>query len=106
MQVRHGLAGLIAVVGDEAEAVADTTLAGHAPDDLQQPSPQKLVVQLRQPGDMLSRHDQDMERRAREDVVDGHGIVVLVHDGRGDLRRDDAAEEAVVHAAKRIATWR
>ena len=101
-----GLAGLVTVVHHQAKVVADTALASHPSDGLQQLSSERLVVEVRQPLDMPPGHDEHMERRAREDIVDGHDLVVLVDDGRGDLPRDDATEQAVVHAAKRIATWR
>jgi len=55
---------------------------------------------------VLPGHDQDVEGRARENVVDGHHVIVLVDDRRGELPRHDATEQAVVHAAKRIATCR
>ena len=46
-------------------------------------------------GDVLPRHEEDVRRRARGDVVDGDEQVVLVDASRGDLPGDDAAEEAV-----------
>ena len=106
VQMPHGLAGVVAVVDDQPEVVADAALAGDLPHRLQQLATEPLVVQLRELGNVLSRHDQHVERRAGEDVVDRHDVVVLVDDGRGDLPSHDAAEQAVVHAAKRIPMWR
>jgi hypothetical protein len=106
VQVPHRLAGVVAVVHDQPEVVADAALAGDTPDHLEQPSPEDLVIEVGERGDVLSRHDQDVERGAREDVVDRDDLGVLVDDRRGDLPRDDAAEQAIVHAAKRIPTWK
>jgi hypothetical protein len=100
VQMPHGLAGMIAVVHDQPEVVAHTALTGDATDGLQEPSTKGLVVEVREVRDMPARHDQDVERGAREDVVDGHDVIVLVDDRRGDLPRHDATEQAVVHAAK------
>lgn len=104
MEVRHGLPGLSTVVHDQPEVVTDPTLARDASNSLQQPAPERLVVQLRESLNVLSRHDQDMEGRPWENVVDRHDVVVLIDDRRGDLPGHDAAEQAVVHAAKRIPT--
>jgi hypothetical protein len=104
--MRHRLPGLVTVVHHEPEVVPDPALPSNTPDRLQQLPTERLVVQLRQPGDVLSRHDQDVEGGLREDVIDGHDVIVLVDDGRRDLSRHDAAEQAIVHAAQRIPTWR
>jgi len=102
--MRDRLAGLVAVVHHQAEVVPDAALPRHAPDSLKQPAAEGFVLQVRKPLDVLLRHDQNMERRAREDIVDRHDVVVLIDDGRGDLPGHDAAEQAVVHATKRIPT--
>lgn len=99
-----GLAGMIAVVHDEPEVVADAALTRDTSHRLEETPAERLVVEVGKPRDVPPRHDQDVERRAREDVVDGDDVVVLVHDRRWDLPRHDATEEAIVHAAKRIAT--
>ncbi len=104
--MRHRLPRLVAVIQDQPEVVAHPTLPRDTPDRLQQLATESLVVELRQPGDMLPRHDQDVEGRLGEDVVDGHDVVVLVNDRRRELPRHDATEQAVIHAAKRIPTWR
>jgi len=55
---------------------------------------------------VLPRHDQHVEGRAREDVVDRQHVIVLIDDRRGDLSRHDATEQQSSTAAKRIATCR
>jgi hypothetical protein len=104
VEVRDGLAGDIAVVHDQAEVVGDPALSCDAPDRLEQLTAKDLVLEVRELLHMLSRHHKDVEWRARKDVVDRHDVVVLIDDGRRDLSGHDAAEQAVVHAAKRIPT--
>ena len=102
MEVRDGLAGNIAVIQDEPEVLGDPALPRDAPDRLEQLTAKDLVLEVRELLDMLLRDHKNVERRAGEDVVDRHHVVVLIHDGRRDLSGHDAAEQAVVHAAKRI----
>ena len=104
--MRHRLPRLVAAIHHQPEVGPDPTLPSDTPDRLQQLATESLVVELRQPRDMLPRHDQDVEGRLGEDIVDGHDVVVLVDDGRRDLSRHDAAEQAIIHAAQRIPTWR
>ena len=102
MEVRDRLAGLIAVVQDEPEVLGNSALARDAPDRLQQLTPKDLVLEVGELLYVLLRDHKHVEWRAREDVVDRHDVVVLIDDGRRDLSGHDAAEQAVVHAAKRI----
>jgi len=104
MQVRDGLARDVAVVQDEPEVLGDPALARDTPDRLEQLTAKDLVLEVRKPLHVLLRDHKDMKRRAREHVVDRHDVVVLIDDGRRDLPGHDAAEQAVVHAAKRIPT--
>jgi len=102
MEMWDRLAGLIAVVQDQAEVLGDPSLARDAPDGLEQLAAKDLVLEVGQLLNVLLGDDKDVERRARKDVVDRHDVVVLIDDGRRDLSGHDAAEQAVVHAAKRI----
>ena len=102
MEMWDRLAGLIAVVQDQAEVLGEPTLARNAPDRLEQLTAKDLVLEVRKLLHMLLRDHKDVERRARKDVVDRHDVIVLIDDGRRDLSGHDAAEQAVVHAAKRI----
>ena len=104
VQVPHGLAGVVAVVHHQPEIVGDASLACDLPHRLEQLTAEDLVLEVRELLDMLLRDHKNVERRAREDVVDRHDIVVLIDDGRRDLSGHDSAEQAVVHAAKRIPT--
>lgn len=52
------------------------------------------VVQAR---DVPSRDDEDMRRCLRRDVFERDDVVVLIHDGRGNLSGDKFAEKAVAH---------
>jgi len=106
VQVQDVLPGVVAVVHDQPEVVADPALARDRTHRLEEPATKGLVLEVREPLDVLPRHDQDMEGRAGEDVVDRQHVIVLIDDRRGDLSRHDATKEAVVHAAKRIATCR
>jgi len=105
VEVPDGLAGVIAVVHDQSEVVAHSALTRDAPDRLKEAPTEWLVIEVGELRDVPSRHDQNVEWGAGEDVVDGHDVVVLVDDRRGDLPRHDATEQAVIHAAKRIPTW-
>ena len=49
--------------------------------------------------DVPLRHDQDVRRRLRVDVVERENAIVLVDDARGYLPLDDFAEQAVGHGA-------
>jgi len=104
VQVPHGLAGVVAVVHHQPEIVGDASLTCDLPHRLEKLAAQGLVVELRELGDVPSGYDQDVEWRARKDVVDRHDVIVLIDDRRGDLSGHDATEQAVVHAAKRIPT--
>jgi hypothetical protein len=106
MEVRDRLAGVIPVVHDQPKVLGDPALPRDAPDRLEQLAAEDLVVKPRELLHMLLRDDKNVERRAREDIVDRHDVVVFIDDGRGDLSGHDAAEQAVVHAAKRIPTCR
>ena len=102
MEVRDSLAGDVSVVQDDPEVLGDPALPRDPPDRLEQLTPKDLVLEVRELLHVLLRDDQDVEWRAGEDVVDRHDVVVLIDDGRRDLSGHDAAEQAVVHAAKRI----
>ena len=106
MQVQDVLPGVVAVVHDQPEVVTDPALTRDRAHRLEEPATKGLVLEVREPLDVLPRHDQHVKGRAREDVVDRQHIIVLVDDRRGDLSRHDATEQAVVHAAKRIPTCR
>jgi hypothetical protein len=106
MEMPHALTRVVPVVDDQPEVVAHPALPGDPAHRLEQAPPEWLVVQVGKLRDVPPRHDEDVERGAREDIVDGHDIVVLVNHRRGDLAGHDATEEAVIHAAKRIPTWR
>ena len=47
-----------------------------------------------------SRHDEDVSRSLRVDVVERDDVVVLVNDRRLDLAVHDAAEQTVGHGAR------
>lgn len=47
--------------------------------------------------DVPSRNDEDMRRCLGRDVFECDDVVVLIHDGRGNLSGDKFAEKAVVH---------
>ena len=45
--------------------------------------------------DMLTRHDQNMRRSLRRDIVEGKANVILVNFGRGYLARNYLAKQAI-----------
>src|SRR5207253_3746761 len=54
-----------------------------------------IVAQLRDGGDVALGHDQDVHRRLRIDVLEGHHVRVLVLDVGGGLAGDRSEERRV-----------
>lgn len=97
VQVPDGLSGLVAVVGDEAEVLSVARVRRDLPHHAQQVPREGGIVEVSEPRDVGARHDEHVERGGGLQIVEGDGTVVLVHERRGDLARDDPAEDAVGH---------
>lgn len=99
MEVPDALSGALAVVHHHPVGVRVTGIGRDAPHDLQEPSAEALVLEIRELRDVEARHDEHMERRGRVAIGEGDRVVVLIDERRGDLAGDDAAEHAVVHGS-------
>src|SRR5437016_12608453 len=99
MDVEDRLPGGLAVVGDDAVAVAlEVEVAGDLGDAMQGHADdgRLALVERVERGDVPPRDDEDVRRRLWVDVVEGDGDVVLEDFRRGDLAGGDAGEEAAV----------
>src|SRR6185295_14775369 len=85
------------VVDDRAEAIRRARFASKAPRHGEHLAECGLVGGLRvvERRDVRLRHEQDMHRRLRPDVVERDHLVVLVHLLRRDLAADDLAKNAI-----------
>lgn len=88
-------------------AVHDATKAGFSdPLELRHPrrgagyvSEQLLILfrRITETGEMLARHNQNMDRSMRIEVAKRHHRFVLIHNLCWDLSQDELAEDAVGH---------
>src|SRR5215470_3305428 len=99
MNVKYGLAGVAVGVEDRPKAAGQPSLLGERGGPSDQLAHDAIVARLDvvQRCDMPLRHDEDMGRRLRIDVVEGEDAVVLVDDRSRHLALDDLAEKAVAH---------
>ena len=98
MEVHDGLAGVDALVGDDAETVLQALGLGdlldgvsHGAHGLGRHVVGDVTVML------LGNHER-VDRRLGVKVVECDDLVVLVNDGRGDLVVGDFAENAITHS--------
>jgi hypothetical protein len=97
MEVVDGLPAVTPHVGDDPiAAFGDPLCAGELRNILEDSGEEIAVArsQIVGGGDVSPRQQKDVCRRLRVDVTDGDDQVVLVDPRRGQLARDDAAEEA------------
>lgn len=94
MQVRHGFAGVRAVVDDQTEALGELKLRRDPSGHEQQMPEHRLVLSpgFGDAGDGLFGDDQQMNRGLGLDVVKHDAMFVLVLDLRGDVSIDDFLE--------------
>ncbi len=97
MKVPDRLAGAIAVVDHDSEVLSVARLGGDPTADAEQVPGERRIVQFRERRHVAARHDEHVERRLRIQVGERDGLLVLIHELRRDLARDDAAEDAVAH---------
>ena len=97
VEVHDGLAGVDALVGDDAETVLQALGLSDLLDGVSHGAHGlgRYVV-----GDvavvLLGDHER-VDRRLRVEVVEGDDLVVLIDNGRGDLVVGDFAEDAITH---------
>lgn len=98
MEVHDGLAGVDALVGDDAETVLQTLGLSDLLDGVSHGAHGlgRYVV-----GDvavvLLGDHER-VDRRLGVEVVEGDDPVVLIDNGRGDLVVGNFAEDAIAHS--------
>ena len=108
VEMRHSLAGIAAMVDDEAEAFVprlDAELFGDTARREQQGAERGLIFRhgLADTRDELLRHDEDVNGSLRIDVVEGGDEVVLIDERRGDLTVDDFLEKGLfAHAVSSL----
>lgn len=97
MEVHDGLAGVDALVGDDAETVLQTLGLGDLLDGVSHGAHGlgRHVV-----GDvavvLLGDHER-VDRRLGVEVVEGDDLVVLIDNGRGNLVAGNFTENAIAH---------
>ncbi len=96
MKMGDALAGMGSVVDDDTITCFFNALAPGYGSRREHQVPEKHGVffsGLAKTRDDRSRDDQDMNRRLRIDIPDGHALVVLVNDLRRDLPVDDTLKK-------------
>src|SRR5699024_1512989 len=100
MQVRHGLAGGLAGVRDDAESGVQALLGGYLGYDLENVRHCGGVLRCYLRGgvrDVLFRDDEDMRGGLGVDIPEGQDALVLIYLVRGDIPFRYHAEKAVFH---------
>src|SRR6267143_3944439 len=96
VQVINGLPRLRPLVHDQAVAVAiDLALVGDPVRHLEEVKEHRGVLRLQVVNgrDVLLRNDEDMRRSDGADIFEGDDLVVAKYFFRGDLSREDLAEQ-------------
>ena len=108
MQVRDALAGVRAVVHDEAEPFGELEFFGDRAGGEQEMAEEGLVggVGLADAWDGLLRDDEQVDGRGGLDVVDDDAMFVLVLDARRNLAGDDFLEDGHLTGNGENGEWR
>ena len=97
MEVHDGLAGVDALVGDDAETVLQTLGLGDLLDGVSYGAHGLGGYVVGDVAVVLLRDHERVDRRLRVEVVEGDDLVVLIDNGRGDLVVGNFAENAITH---------
>ena len=99
MQMKHGLAGLFAIIDYQPEIISISFIFGNPAGDQQQVSEQLLVRggHISHPGEGFFGDHEDMHRCLGIDVPEGEAQFILVHNGCGYFPIDDLAENSFCH---------
>ena len=98
MKMRDSLSGVRSVIRDDpVAAVMEPVLGGHTRRQRQRVRRDVPIAatDVAQGRDVLSRHDEDMDRRLRVEVVEGDVVLALGDELRSKLAARDAAEDAI-----------
>ena len=99
VKVGHGLAGVGAVVHDQAEALGEIQFLRHHARHEEQVAEDGVVSRGGEAdaGNELFGYDEQMDRSLRLDVVEYDTVFVLVLDLGGDFAVDDALKDGFGH---------
>ena len=98
MQVEYSLARITVRVDDRSiPRLGDPFLTRDLSSNEREPTDERRIVCFVERRDVLSRYDQNVNRRFGIDVAKGHELIVAVNDGRWNGAGHDAAEQAVGH---------
>ena len=97
MEVHDGLAGVDALVGDDAETVLQALDLGDLLDGVSQGAHGLGGHVVGDVAVVLLGDHERVDRRLGVEVVEGDDLVVLIDNGRGDLVVGNFAEDAVTH---------
>lgn len=86
----------VAVEHQPEAPLRDAFLPGNLVRDQQEMPEQPIVVlsRIQKRREVSARNDQDMDRGLRMDVLEGHGLVILIDDLAGKFSCRDPAKEA------------
>ena len=98
MQVHHALTTVYTAVVDNAEAILKALRLCDLCDRLKtfRNVYRVFAVDIQSAGDMLLRHDEDMDGSLGIDVAESKNIIVLIDLIAGDLPSEDCAENTIV----------
>lgn len=95
----HGLASIVATVGNDSEAFIKALFGSHFLDDTENLRQHRTVSRfwLSKAGDVPDRNGQQMNRRLRVDVFEDNDIFIPVDYLRRDFTRNYSAKQALFH---------
>ena len=97
MEVHDGLAGVDALVGDDAETVLQTLGLGDLLDGVSYGAHGLGGYVVGDVAVVLLRDHERVDRRLGIEVVERDDLVVLIDNGRGNLVAGNFAEDAIAH---------
>ena len=102
VEVRHGFAGVAAMVDDQAEAVGELEFSGDGAGDEEKMAKDALigVGGIAHARYQFFGDDQKVDGRLRIDVVEHDAVLVLVLDLGGDFAIDDFLEDRFSHESE------
>jgi len=90
MEVRYRLSGVFALVDNQAVSVAQGELFGNFPGGPKNVEVVSLVGDFGKAGNLLSRHNQDVNGCLRIEIAKGNYVRVLIHNVSRYLAADDS----------------
>jgi len=104
VEVRHGFAGVRAVVDDKAKAVGELELAGELAGDEQEMAEDGFIGGrgVADSRDDFFRNEEQVNGRLRLDVMKSEAEIVFVLDARGNFAGDDTFEQSLGHGKRKL----